>query len=56
MTTRIDSNNIYDSVKNQMACSNLTDWKILTLQQLRKKGKLSTAEKLQRKRNRSHGI
>lgn len=44
VTTRIDSNNIYDSVKNPMTHSNLTDWKILTLRQIRKKSNPSSGK------------
>jgi hypothetical protein len=34
ITTHLESNHVYDSVKNRITNSHLTDWKLLTLKQL----------------------
>lgn len=54
-TTHIESNHVYDSVKYQVTNSHLTDWKLLTLKQLRGKNHPSGYKK-GKSCNKSRGI
>jgi len=55
ITTHIESNHVYNSVKDGMTSSHLTDWKLLTLKQLRGKNHPS-AYKKGKSCNKSRGI